>query len=78
MPAWWDQGGWFGYSAKYYTSGRTELVPTVLEVFANHNKIINVALKDPELFIAVLKVIRECNRNTPGRYRQRFDGHLLG
>jgi Domain of unknown function (DUF4157) len=59
MPAWWDQGGWFGYSAKYYTSGHTELVSTVLEVFANHNKIINVALKDPELFIAVLKVIRE-------------------
>ncbi len=59
MPAWWYAGGWFGYSAKYYSSGGTEVVATTLEVFNQPERLYQIALRDPELFVAVLGMLRE-------------------
>ncbi|KAA2238830.1 hypothetical protein F0L74_21690 [Chitinophaga agrisoli] len=58
MPAATYAGGYFGYSAKYYDWGSTELVSTVLEVWNRPDRIVNIALADPDLFMAVLGVLR--------------------
>ncbi|HEY8898681.1 MAG TPA: hypothetical protein VIM79_27820 [Niastella sp.] len=58
MPASSYTGGYFGYSAKHYEWGSTELVSTVLEVWNKPESIINIALADPDLFMAVLGVLR--------------------
>ncbi len=59
MPAWWYTGGWFGYSAKYYASGSTEVVATTMEIINQPEKVFEVAIRDPELLLAVLGMLRD-------------------
>jgi hypothetical protein len=59
MPAWWYTGGWFGYSAKYYSSGSTEVTATAMEIMHKPENVFQLAVRDPELFVAVLGMLRE-------------------
>lgn len=58
MPAKGVMGGYFSYSAKYYPYGSTEVVATSLEMFHDREKSYQIAIRDPELFLAVMGVLR--------------------
>nr|WP_294861348.1 hypothetical protein [uncultured Fluviicola sp.] len=58
LPASGEMGGYFGYNVKYYESGSTEVVSTAFEVFHDRKKAYNIAIKDPEMFLAVMGVLR--------------------
>ena len=58
LPASGEMGGYFGYNVKYYEHGSTEVVSTAFEVFHDRQKAYNIAIKDPEMFLAVMGVLR--------------------
>lgn len=58
LPASGEMGGYFGYNVKYYEHGSTEVVSTSFEVFHDRKKAYNIAIKDPEMFLAVMGVLR--------------------
>ncbi|WP_343633375.1 hypothetical protein [Fluviicola sp.] len=58
LPASGEMGGYFGYNVKYYEHGSTEVVSTAFEVFHDRDKAYRIAIKDPEMFLAVMGVLR--------------------
>lgn len=59
LPASGVMGGCFGYNAKYYPYGSTEVVSTSFEIFHDKEKSYELAIRDPEMFIAVMAVLRK-------------------
>lgn len=58
LPASGVMGGYFNYNVKYYDYGSTEVVSTAFEVFHDRKKAYTIAIKDPEMFLAVMGVLR--------------------
>jgi hypothetical protein len=58
LPASGEMGGYFGYNVKYYDHGSTEIVSTAFEVFHDRKKAYTIAIKDPEMFLAVMGILR--------------------